>query len=68
MAANILHPPKRVAKRLECSERTLERHRAVGDGPPYIKLGALIRYPDDELEAWIRSRMRFSTSEAEKAA
>ena len=59
----ILLTPKEVAALIGCSIRKLERHRVAGDGPPYAKLGALVRYPAGELEAWIRSRTRHSTSE-----
>jgi predicted DNA-binding transcriptional regulator AlpA len=59
---------QQVADRFVCSTRKLERHRVAGDGPPYVKLGALVRYPEDELDAWIKSRTRLSTSAPEKAA
>jgi hypothetical protein len=57
--------PHQVAERIGCSTRKLERHRVVGDGPPFAKLGALVRYPADEFEKWIRSRTRLSTSESD---
>jgi hypothetical protein len=58
-----LATPREVAKHLQCSERKLERHRLVGDGPPFVKIGAAIRYPLNELEEWLRGRLRRSTSE-----
>jgi hypothetical protein len=41
----------------------LERGRWRGDGPPYVKLGAAVRYPVDDLHAFMRARMRTSTTE-----
>jgi hypothetical protein len=40
-----------------------ERARWLGDGPPYVKLGAAVRYPVDDLHAFMRARMRTSTTE-----
>jgi len=40
-----------------------ERSRWAGDGPPFIKLGRAVRYPRDELDAWMRARLRTSTTE-----
>jgi hypothetical protein len=59
----VLLTPRDTAKHLNCDERTLERHRLVGDGPPYVKLGGLVRYPLDQLERWIAANLRHSTSE-----
>ena len=47
----------------QCSVRTLQRHRLIGDGPPYSKLGRLVRYEQPALIAWMRSKRRTSTSE-----
>ena len=45
------------------SVRTLERHRLAGTGPPYARLGRLIRYRQNDLKDWIDSNLRNSTSE-----
>jgi hypothetical protein len=63
MTHSVLLTPKQTAQRLNVSERKLERDRLIGSGPPYVKLGALVRYPDDLLESWLQSRLRRSTSE-----
>jgi predicted DNA-binding transcriptional regulator AlpA len=55
--------PREMAKHLQCSERKLERHRLMGDGPPFVKIGAAIRYPLSELEKWLTERTHRSTSE-----
>ena len=52
-----------VATNLGCSLRKLERHRARGDGPPYVRVGGLIRYPLRDLEAWLAARRRLSTAD-----
>jgi excisionase family DNA binding protein len=59
----LLLTPREAAERLRCSERKLERHRLTGDGPPFVKFGAAVRYPLDELNAWLAAHMRRSTSE-----
>jgi hypothetical protein len=59
----VLLTPRETAKHLRCSERKLERHRLVGDGPPFVKIGAAIRYPLSELEKWLAKHTHHSTSE-----
>jgi hypothetical protein len=63
MCTIILLTPRETAKHLRTTERTLERRRLTGDGPPFVKIGALIRYPLDELEEWLAARLQWSTSE-----
>ena len=43
--------------------RALQALRFRGAGPPYIKIGKAVRYPQSELLAWRDSRMRTSTSD-----
>lgn len=45
------------------SERTLQRNRQIGGGPRFIRVGRLIRYRKSDLDAWLESRVRTSTSE-----
>ncbi len=59
-----LFPSAIVAKRLGTSERSLERMRATGTGPKFVKVGRLVRYTDHDLEAWITAQTVGSTSEA----
>jgi hypothetical protein len=62
--STIIHlTPRETAKHLRVTERTLERRRLIGDGPPYVKIGASIRYPLRELEKWLEERTQCSTSE-----
>jgi excisionase family DNA binding protein len=48
---------------LGLSPRTLERYRVTGQGCRYTKLGRRVLYRADDLEAWIASRVRTSTSD-----
>lgn len=55
---------QRKAAALLClSERTLERHRVAGTGPPYVRAGRSVRYRETDLETWIASRVVRSTSQ-----
>ena len=54
---------KQAAAWFGCSTRKLQRHRLDGDGPPYIKLGRLVRYLIPDLLSYAQSNRRHSTSE-----
>lgn len=61
----VLLTPDAVAARLGLSKSTLSKLRVYGGGPPYIKLSAAVRYPEDALAEWISARSRHtSTSDA----
>jgi predicted DNA-binding transcriptional regulator AlpA len=42
---------------------TLEKDRWEGGGPPYVKMGRLVRYRPADVRAWLAERVRRSTSE-----
>ena len=42
---------------------TLEIWRVQGRGPKYIKVGRFVRYRESDLDAWLDSRTRTSTSQ-----
>jgi excisionase family DNA binding protein len=44
------------ARRLGICEATLNDWRTRNEGPAYTKTGRLVRYPDYEIERWIRDR------------
>jgi excisionase family DNA binding protein len=44
---------KQVADLLQVTERTVEKWRERRDGPPYSRLGSLIRYSRTEVEKWV---------------
>jgi predicted DNA-binding transcriptional regulator AlpA len=54
---------REAASVLRLSERTLERSRVTGDGPPFVKAGRRVLYRPADIDAWIASRVRTSTSE-----
>ena len=61
---NRLLSTKEAAKFLGMSEAFLERDRWAGARIPFIKVGArAVRYEVETLEAFIRSRIRASTSD-----
>lgn len=54
------------AVRLGLAPCTLEKMRCVGGGPPFIKLSPrAVRYAEEDLDAWVDSRRRVSTSDRE---
>lgn len=48
---------------LGLSPRTLERYRVTGEGPKFRKIGRWVRYTEADLEAWLESCTRSSTSD-----
>ena len=62
-AIDLLLPPADVAKLLKVSLSWLAKARMRGDGPPYIRVGRAIRYTNQALLQWMKSRQRQSTSE-----
>ena len=50
------------------SDRTMEGWRQTGIGPPYIKAGGTVLYDLAEVDRWLSSRQRHSTSDAGKVA
>jgi predicted DNA-binding transcriptional regulator AlpA len=45
-----------VAKQLHISVASLRRWRLERRGPQFIKVGSLVRYRPEELEAWLGSQ------------
>jgi len=57
------------ARYLGLAGSTLAKMRVRGDGPRYCKAGArIILYDRDDLDQWLRARMRRSTSDVEAVA
>ena len=46
----------RVRFGLPCSRKTLEKWAVVGGGPRFVRSGARVLYPEDEIVAWFESR------------
>jgi predicted DNA-binding transcriptional regulator AlpA len=60
---NLLLSQGQAAALLGLSPRTLERYRCTGFGPVYRKLGRRVLYRPADIDAWIASRVRSSTSD-----
>jgi predicted DNA-binding transcriptional regulator AlpA len=54
---------RQCAEALALSERTLERFRVSGVGPKFVRMGKSVRYRLNDVEVWLASRLRGSTSE-----
>jgi predicted DNA-binding transcriptional regulator AlpA len=67
-------PNSRPRNTLEAAEKlgvrpcTLEAWRHRGGGPKYVKFGRAVRYYDNDLDQFIESRTRTSTSDERGAA
>lgn len=59
---------EQAAARCGLSPRTLEKVRITGGGPRFVKLGRSVRYDVADLDAWIASNRRASTSDAGESA
>lgn len=59
----ILLDTSQVAHILRLSERTLERYRTEGGGPPFLKFGKRVLYDQDAVLAWAQAHSRRSTSD-----
>jgi predicted DNA-binding transcriptional regulator AlpA len=63
-SAERLLTPKDAANFLRLSLSWLAKARMRGDGPPYVKIGRRsIRYREEALVQWLKSRARLSTGE-----
>ena len=67
------HPKRRLrtspaAAYCGSTKSTFEKLRLTGDGPPFMKLGRTVVYDTDDLDAWLASRRRRSTSDVGEAA
>jgi hypothetical protein len=49
---------KQTAQYLCCSVAALRKWRLLGKGPAYCKVGRLVRYAGDELQAYISARRK----------
>jgi predicted DNA-binding transcriptional regulator AlpA len=55
--------PQETADFLRVSLSWLAKARMRGDGPPYVKIGRAVRYPESPLRGWMKAQMHLSTSE-----
>jgi hypothetical protein len=54
---------EQAAELLGAQPYTLERWRVQGFGPPYYKIGSLVRYQYGDLMSWVASRRVSSTTQ-----
>lgn len=60
---NVYLDEVQLAAMLDISPRTLQGQRQRGEGPPYIKVGRLVRYRPIDVKRHYDGRMRVSTSQ-----
>lgn len=58
---------KEAAEYMGISERTLEKYRVAGGGPPYMKIFNRVVYDTKDLDDWMESKRRLSTSDHGRA-
>jgi predicted DNA-binding transcriptional regulator AlpA len=54
---------REAASVLRLSERTIEQMRCAGTGPRFVRINHSVRYRQQDLDAYIASRVVSSTSE-----
>jgi len=45
------------------SKSTLDKYRLTGEGPIFLKIGRSIAYDTQDLDTWLKSKRRTSTSD-----
>ena len=55
--------PNEIAEFLRVSLSWLAKARMRGAGPPFVKVGRSVRYPEGALAQWMKSNLHLSTSE-----
>ena len=61
--ADELLTTKQISERTQLSESFYAKKRLDGEGPRYLKLSRSVRYRWADVQAWLKSRGRASTSE-----
>lgn len=54
---------EQLSKAIGRSVSTLEKDRLEGGGPPYVKMGRLVRYRPADVRDYLANRVRRSTSD-----
>jgi hypothetical protein len=62
MRVNML-TTEEAAYRIGFAPKTLAKMRVTGSGPAFHKVGRSVRYAVEDLESWLASRRRISTSQ-----
>jgi hypothetical protein len=58
-----VHTPKETAVLLKVSESFLAKKRVTGEGPKFVKVGRIVRYPESAINDYLTARLRKSTSD-----
>jgi hypothetical protein len=61
--AKTLIKSSRMEERYGLRSNYLAKLRITGEGPAFLKIGNLIFYEEDRVEAWLESKRRTSTSD-----
>lgn len=64
---SVLLTPEHAAARLGVAKQSLAKWRVSGIGPVFVKVGSRVFYRQQDLDAWVETRLRRSTSEYEAA-
>jgi excisionase family DNA binding protein len=51
------------AQHAKISRSTIQKMRVRGNSCPYLKVGRLVRYNPEDVQAWLASRVTTSTSQ-----
>ncbi len=54
---------REAARVLKTRPSCLENWRWRGEGPPFVKIGRMVRYRPEDLSSWAEERLRRSTSD-----
>ena len=54
----VLLTPTQVAARCGLSRSTLAKQRLRGEGPMFVKIGAAVRYREDDVQEWLKAQPR----------
>jgi hypothetical protein len=57
-----------VSKQLRVSLGSLRRWRMIRQGPPFLKVGPLVRYRSEDVEAWLSAQPTGGEQSKRKAA
>ena len=66
-SASALLTTVEVADYLKMRPRTLDNWRSLGTGPEFVKVGALVRYRVEDIEAYLDRRTRTPVDQAAHA-
>lgn len=59
---------KQAAEYVGVSKSLLDKMRCYGGGPAYAKLGSIVVYATDDLDAWVASRRVVPENDNQRAA